>query len=136
MARLPKTDVKTSGPADIAIRGQSYIPDQALDFLLDANVGPVSVPVALKGTYDNVQAGVDTAELARRVLRAPLSAVEGVIGGVEGAVGGVGGVVGGAIDAITGGNRTTEDQQDEPKKSEDPVRGFFRGLGLEPKPSN
>jgi len=133
VARLQKTQIKTSSLADIGASGSTNIADQTLDFNLDANVGPFAVPVAVRGTYDDPKAGVDSAELAKRILRTPLN----IVGG---AVEGVGSVLGGALGVITGGGsssnatQTPSGTQEQPKQqSSDPVKGFFQGLGLEPK---
>ena len=62
------------------------------------------MPIAVRGTYDDPQAGVDSVELAKRILGAPLNIVGGAVEGVGGVVGGV---VGGALGIITGGSRIT-----------------------------
>lgn len=128
VAKLQKTQIKTSALADIGASGSSNLADQTLDFNLDANVGPFAVPIAVRGTYEDPKAGVDSAELAKRILRAPLSIVGGAVEGV----------VGGALGIITGGGSSSGSGQTQEKPSSgtqgsDPVKGLFQGLGLEPK---
>lgn len=139
VAKLQKTQIKTSGVADIGAAGSTNLAAQTLDFNLDANVGPFAVPIAVRGTYDEPSAGVDSAELAKRILLTPLN----VVGG---AVEGVGSVLGGALGVITGGgsgsgttDQSGKTQQQptqttpQPQQKSDPVKGLFQGLGLEPK---